>query len=205
MHVYKVLIFLVIFISTVHCQNTTIITDQKTVSDLRNRVSLLERTIGKMLTGKDNRNITTFNIARKGVPMFNNTPVVFCASSSSSVSGLSVGFILKFPSVNINLGNHYNPANGIFIAPVHGLYMFHWTMQCHYSGSPHCSTGLRVNNALKGQIRSGEEASGYYHTGSNTVFLEVEAGNHVWIENESYNNVYINSDSSFGGSLLQIL
>ncbi|XP_062592244.1 complement C1q-like protein 2 [Saccostrea cucullata] len=205
MCVYKVLIFVFIDFCTVHCQNTTNITDQKTVTDLRNRVSLLERTIEKMLTGKDNVNITTINRAKKGVPMFNNTPVVFCASSSSSVSGISDGFILKFSSVNINLGNHYNPTNGIFIAPVHGLYMFHWTMQCYYSGSIHCSTGLRVNNALKGQIRSGEEASGYLHIGSNTVFVEVEAGNHVWIENESYDNVYIYHDSSFGGLLLRIL
>ncbi|XP_061188596.1 complement C1q-like protein 2 [Saccostrea echinata] len=205
MSFHNVSIFLFVCFCYVDCQNTTNITDQKTLSDLRNRVSLLERAIGKMLTGKENVNITTVNVPRKGLPIFNNTPIVFCARSSSSVSGINTGFILKFPTVNINLGNHYNPTNGIFIAPVHGLYMFHWTMQCYYSGSTHCSTGLRVNDSLKGKIRSGEEASGYYHTGSNTVIVEVEAGSHVWIENESYSNVYINSDSSFAGSLLQIL
>ncbi|XP_062592241.1 collagen alpha-1(X) chain-like [Saccostrea cucullata] len=198
---------LILCISRVFCQNTTNSSQQETVSDLQNRVSILERTVSKMLTGKDNTNLTSINtlkVASGGIPVFNNTPVTFSAKSNSK-SGIGPGFILQFPNVINNRGKHYNPTNGIFIAPVHGLYLFHWTMQCRYSGSTHCSTALKINNSIKGKIRSSENGSNYYHSGSKTVFVEVEAGNHVWIENIDYSDVYIYSESSFVGSLLLIL
>ncbi|XP_061188888.1 complement C1q-like protein 2 [Saccostrea echinata] len=121
------------------------------------------------------------------------------------MGGISTEYILKFPTVITNVGNHYNPTDGIFIAPVHGLYLFYWTMQCYHSGSAHCSTALKIDNSLKGKIRSGENAGSYYHTGSNTVIVEVEAGEHVWIENVHYSNADIYAYSSFGGTLLSIL
>ncbi|XP_048766600.2 complement C1q-like protein 2 [Ostrea edulis] len=208
--VYLLTFFVLLGVGITCGQKTTNATDQKTASDLQNRVFLLEKAIGKILTGNEHANLTNISVLKIprgvfGIPIFNGTPVAFSATQSVSKSGISIGFILKFDKVITNLGNHYNPTDGIFIAPVHGLYMFHWTMHCYHSGSSSCSTSLRVNNAKKGQIYSGENASSYHHTGSNTVIVEVQAGNHVWIQTEDWGNVDIYNWSSFSGSLLSVM
>ncbi|XP_062575784.1 complement C1q-like protein 2 [Saccostrea cucullata] len=195
------LYILSIYFSVMCGQLTTNATDAE--SDLSVRLSLLERTVGRLLTWKHHINLGSTK--RRGIPIFNNTPIAFCARSSSDQNGISTGYILKFENVITNLRNHYNPTDGIFIAPVRGLYLFYWTMQCFYAGSSHCGTALKINNKMKGRILSGDSSGSYYHTGSNTVILEVEAGCHVWIENVEYTNVAIREYSSFGGSLLLIL
>ncbi|XP_048770953.2 complement C1q-like protein 2 [Ostrea edulis] len=191
-------------------QKTTNTTDEKITSDLQNRVFLLEKAIGKILTGNNDANLTNISVLKIprggfGIPILNSTPIAFSAAQSGPISGISIGYILKFDKVITNLGNHYNPTDGIFIAPVHGLYMFHWTMNCYNSGSNHCGTSLRVNSALKGRIYSGEDGSGFYHTGSNTVIVEVQAGQHVWIQTSNWGNVYMRPWSSFSGSLLSVM
>ncbi|XP_061188592.1 complement C1q-like protein 2 isoform X1 [Saccostrea echinata] len=174
------------------------------MSDLQNRVDMLEKAVGRILTGKDHANISGLKIYHQGIPSFNATLVAFSARSGST-SGISVGFTLKFSHVITNLGNHYNPTDGIFIAPVHGLYMFHWTMNCFTTGSNYCGTSLMINGSGKGQIYSGEDAGSYYHTGSNSVIVEVQAGDHVWIETNTWSNVRIHTWSSFSGFLMSML
>ncbi|XP_062575787.1 complement C1q-like protein 2 [Saccostrea cucullata] len=188
-------------------QKTTNNSDPVILSDLQNRVNLLERTIGRFLTGKDNfniSNISTLKIHQQGIPTLNTSAVAFSARSGGR-SGISVGFILKFSHVITNLGNHYNPTDGIFIAPVHGLYMFHWTMNCVTTGSHHCGTTLMINGAQKGAIFSGEDSNSFHHTGSNSAILEVQEGDHVWIQTWSWSNVRIYDWSSFSGCLMSIL
>ncbi|XP_061188594.1 complement C1q-like protein 2 isoform X2 [Saccostrea echinata] len=170
------------------------------MSDLQNRVDMLEKAVGRILTGKDHANISGLKIYHQGIPSFNTKLVAFSARSNDR-SGISNGFILKFSHVITNLGNHYNSTDGIFIAPVHGLYMFHWTMNCHTTGSNHCGTNLKINGSGKGYIYSGENAANHYHTGSSSLLLEVQAGDHVWIETNSWSNVRIYHWSSFSGCL----
>ncbi|XP_061188589.1 complement C1q-like protein 2 [Saccostrea echinata] len=202
MYLNIILCVLSIYFSSLCGQITTNASDAE--PDLSVRLSLLERTVGRILTWKDQVNLTS-NRTSGGIPVFNSTPVAFCARFKNDHGGISVGFILKFDVVITNLGNHYNPTDGIFIAPVHGVYMFYWTMQCYYSGSTHCGTALKINNVMKGRIRSADANGGYYHTGSNSVIVEVAAGSHVWIENVDWSNVDIYEYSSFGGTLLLIL
>ncbi|XP_061188590.1 complement C1q-like protein 2 [Saccostrea echinata] len=208
MYVYH---FVILLLSIVVCgQNTTNASDQKTMSDLQNRMALLEKAVGKFLTGKDDVNFTNISGLKIrgggfGIPGFNTTLVAFSALYGSDMAGISTGYILKFSSVITNLGNYYNPTDGIFVAPVHGLYMFQWTMICYTSGSNSCGTSLRVNNAGKGYLYSGENGNGYHHTGSKTVIVEVQAGNHVWVQTENWSNIFIQAQSSFTGCLLSIL
>ncbi|XP_061188591.1 complement C1q subcomponent subunit C-like [Saccostrea echinata] len=179
------------------------------MTDLQSRVTLLERAVGK-LTGNDHadfKNIGTIRIpvGGFGIPGFNKTLVAFYAYRGSNIGGVSPGYILKFSSVITNLGSHYNPSDGIFVAPVHGIYMFQWTMSCFTTGSNSCGTSLRVNDAREGFfLYSGENGNGYHNTGSKTVIMEAQAGNHVWIQTENWSNVLIESQSSFTGCLLAI-
>ncbi|XP_061188585.1 cerebellin-2-like [Saccostrea echinata] len=203
MYLITVCLFLASF-STGH--ETTMKTPKKAAPSLESRITNLERVLASVLTGKDNASITDIQVIKfqkKEILPIRKNLVAFSAWMKTK-SGMSPGFSLKFGNVTTNIGDHYHPTDGIFIAPVHGLYMFHWTMNCFHSGSHHCATSLMVDGVKKGYIISGENAGNYYHTGSNTLLLELKAGTHVWVQVETYTNVYLYDYTSFTGCLLSI-
>lgn len=44
-----------------------------------------------------------------------------------SGSTFAVGNYMIFPTTEVNVGGHYNTANGRFTAPITGIYQFHWS------------------------------------------------------------------------------
>ncbi|XP_029291768.1 uncharacterized protein LOC115010981 [Cottoperca gobio] len=60
--------------------------------------------------------------------------VAFSASllTSGNSNTSNDDFPLLYKNVFTNIGNHYNPVSGYFIAPVRGAYYFRFTGHCHY-------------------------------------------------------------------------
>ena len=122
----------------------------------------------------------------------------------SSATTLNTYSIIKFDRIMMNNGNHYHPADGVFVAPISGVYMFAWNTLTHDSN--YLFTELRVENEVKGTLGS-KGTSGHYLSGSRSLLCHVRKGDHVWVQTSGVStNNYIynwNESTSFMGFLLQ--
>ena len=104
----------------------------------------------------------------------------------------------------INNGNHYHPTDGVFVAPISGVYMFAWSTLTFNSNT--LFTELRVENEVKGAVAS-NAAGGFYTPGSTSLLCHVRKGEHVWVQTSDGTTAnYIhnwNDSTSFMGFLLQ--
>jgi hypothetical protein len=86
--------------------------------------------------------------------------------------------ILVFETVIVNEGEHYDPFDGVFVAPQKGVYLFSWTV----SGG---STKYIVTELVVEQntiSSAGEYNGGGGHpSGSMTALCKMEKGDHAWI------------------------
>jgi len=64
----------------------------------------------------------------KGVCKLFVVIVAFMAQLSSEIKDPAIGSTIVFDNVHLNLGDAYNPANGVFVAKVAGVYVFHLTV-----------------------------------------------------------------------------
>ena len=104
----------------------------------------------------------------------------------------------------MNNRNHYHPADGVFVTPISGVYMFAWNTLTHEINI--LFTELRVENEVKGTLGS-NGASGQYIPGSTSLLCHVRKGDHVWVQtsgSSNKNDMYNYREStSFMGFLLQ--
>ncbi|XP_034304093.2 cerebellin-1-like [Magallana gigas] len=196
---------------------TTLLRD-KNLTSLEERLTNLEQTIerrlnvtevllGQLLTGRNGANLETLNVLslRSQILRTAFSPVLFSAYKSSSESGISTNVKIRFEGTYINIGNHYHTENGIFIAPVSGVYMFHWTI---ITGG----TGYTTQLMVAGSSRASTYVPFPGGTGSSSamVIINVNKDDHVWIQiygssKHVYggSTSYGNNQSTFSGILLQ--
>ena len=79
----------------------------------------------------------------------------------------------------MNNGNHYHPADGVFVAPISGVYILAWNTITYDSN--YLFTELRVENEVKGTVGN-KRASGQYIPGSTSLLCHVRKGDHVWVQ-----------------------
>jgi hypothetical protein len=112
--------------------------------------------------------------------------------------------VIKLEKIVINNGNHYHPADGVFVAPISGIYMFAWNTLT-YNGKG-VYTELRVESEVKGTVGN-SAASSQYIPGSASLLCHVKKGEHVWVQTSHGTTTnYIhdwNDSTSFMGFLLQ--
>ena len=86
--------------------------------------------------------------------------------------------ILVFETVIVNEGEHYDPYDGVFVAPQKGVYLFSWTVSG--TGTKYIVTELVVEqNTISS---AGEDNGGGGHpSGSMTALCKIEKGDHAWI------------------------
>ena len=103
-------------------------------------------------------------------------------TSSTTLNKYSV---IKFDRIMMNNGNHYHPADGVFVAPISGVYMFAWNTLTF--NSKYLFTELRVESEVKGAVGS-NAASSQYIPGSASLLCHVKKGEHVWVQTSSGSN-----------------
>ncbi|KAG5261173.1 hypothetical protein AALO_G00300880 [Alosa alosa] len=104
---------------------------------------------------------------------------------SASVGGwgntgpFNVEKTLKYKNVLTNIGNAYYPATGIFVAPVRGIYYFHFCYHADQYKSK-ASIILHKNGQLVARASHHAANSGGTENGSNGVALQLEVGDQVY-------------------------
>ncbi|XP_056014500.1 complement C1q tumor necrosis factor-related protein 3-like [Ostrea edulis] len=106
--------------------------------------------------------------------------VAFTASVPSTSPSWNTG-TLVFSVVITNVGNGYNPSNGIFTAPTNGNYVFFVNVQSY--GTKIICVDIVLNGSTKvrtmafNNIGSGDS----YDAGPNLVVLTLQKGDSVWV------------------------
>jgi hypothetical protein len=100
----------------------------------------------------------------------------------------NVDAILVFETVIVNEGEHYDPYDGVFVAPQKGVYLFSWTVSG--SGASYIVTELVVEqNTISS---AGEQnAAGGHPSGSMTALCKMEKGDHAWIRTTGVTGAHV--------------
>ncbi|XP_062574643.1 uncharacterized protein LOC134236474 isoform X2 [Saccostrea cucullata] len=127
--------------------------------------------------------------------------VGFSASVSSGSSSWNSG-TLVFPSVITNEGNGYNPSNGIFTAPIAGMYVFFLNVQSYYRETIYVDIVLNGSTKVRTMAYSTSNDD-YYDSGPNLVVLTIQKGDAVWVKYYSGQGYYYDGPiTTFSGFLL---
>lgn len=139
---------------------------------------------------------------------YSDHATAFYAYLSKRVKSPCVHQTLIFDTVITNVGGSYNRHDGVFTAPVTGVYVFNWNIYSSFKGD--ITSELMVNSVRKGGQRSDSRVTNEDHSSSGCVVVSIRRGDVVFIRIHpthtlnggiiSYPGVY---ESSFSGWLLK--
>lgn len=138
-------------------------------------------------------------ISSRSVPV--GDPIAFSAFTWQNQDNLGLEQIIKFPHVELNIGNSFHPASSVFIAPKAGIYLFSATVLSDGQSASELHATIAVNDRNI-CIAFGDARK--YDQGSQTVVLQLRANDEVFVRVTGYSNVsvYGSTYSSFSGALL---
>ncbi|KAK3090097.1 hypothetical protein FSP39_009170 [Pinctada imbricata] len=125
--------------------------------------------------------------------------VAFYAHLSASHPHTGFRQPIVFETDVTNVGNAYEPKNGIFIAPVAGVYAFFWNVLNDHLADIH--TSLASSQGSLGNTYT-SRSTGATSEGSGFAIVHLNQGTHVWVEKEEGFGDFLQVFSSFSGFLL---
>ena len=131
-----------------------------------------------------------------------STRIGFTAGVTSDSSSWNSG-TLVFPKVITNVGNGYNPFDGVFTAPRAGVYVFFVNVQNY--GTQSIYVDIVFNGATKVRAMVSQSDEEYNDAGSNLAVLSLQTGDRVWVKHYAGQGYYTHSDSpltTFSGFLI---
>ncbi|XP_060564576.1 uncharacterized protein LOC132723806 [Ruditapes philippinarum] len=106
-------------------------------------------------------------------------------------------------SIVTNIGNGYNNHQGVFTAPISGLYLFTTSLMSNHNME--FWLNFVVNRTIIARLND-RGTDGRHGSGSQTIILSLNKGEYVAVQNEHNNGTFWGDKySSFGGYLIQEL
>lgn len=136
--------------------------------------------------------------------MFSVEPVMFFAIIEDRRFDLQKESTVIFEKVIINSGGNYNRFDGVFVAPVSGVYMFSWNVSIETTG--YVITELVVENDVISSTGN-TDTNGGYHTTSMTALCRMKQYDHAFIRTTGWGtaNSFRSHDNNPRTSFLGIL
>ena len=78
-----------------------------------------------------------------------------------------------------NVGNVYNNNDGLFVAPVSGMYVFFWSVSATYDNNLY--TELVKDGTAYAYSHADSSTSTEYVSAANSAVLQVNLGQHVYV------------------------
>lgn len=104
--------------------------------------------------------------------------IAFHANLKSNLNNLSPNTTMKFENVQLNKGNGYDPATGVFTAPEDGVYSFNWSLLSQRGGTVYIAAVVDNVDHVHTCINS--QQSVHINTSGHLIY-ELKRGNKVWI------------------------
>ena len=124
----------------------------------------------------------------------------FTAGATSDSNTWSSG-TLVFPKVITNVGNGYNPSDGVFTAPRAGVYVFFVNVQGYSTQSIYVDIVLNGSTKVRTTAHCGDRRD-YYEAGPNLAVLSLQTGDRVWVKHHSGQGYF--TLSTFSGFLIEV-
>lgn len=111
---------------------------------------------------------------------------------------------LVFPKVIINEGHGYNPSDGVFTAPVGGLFVFYSSLGSYGTEAYVCD--MVLNGNVKVRLYTNANSNTPYQSASNMAVVRLQEGDRIWMKMATGNRIYSDSSSisTFTGYLIHI-
>ncbi|KAL3832055.1 hypothetical protein ACJMK2_023734 [Sinanodonta woodiana] len=122
-------------------------------------------------TPKKRAGITKTDMVRGLVPL----QVAFLVRQTNNAFPFSHGQTIIFDNLYANIGNGYNPHNGIFRAPVAGLYIVLLTVASDFTRTPDIEVVMDGTALCRSVV-----ALANYLSSSCNVIVHLNAGDNVW-------------------------
>ena len=107
------------------------------------------------------------------------------------------------PNFITNLGNGYNPSDGVFTAPRAGVHVFFVNVQG--TSTNNIYVDILLNGATKVRTMVSQGSQEYNDAGPNLAVVSLQTGDRVWIKHHSGQGYYTHSDgpiTTFSGFLI---